>query len=56
LLTHPTSERLIALGFTGMAKALDEQRHARPPSIASASKNGWVCWSTGRPPNETQSD
>jgi DNA replication protein DnaC len=30
LLTHPTSERLIALGFTGMAKALDEQR--RVPS------------------------
>ncbi|MFD1913943.1 IS21-like element helper ATPase IstB [Halodurantibacterium flavum] len=28
MLTHPTSERLIALGFTGMAKALDEQRHA----------------------------
>jgi DNA replication protein DnaC len=28
LLIHPTSERLIALGFTGMAKALDEQRHA----------------------------
>ena len=28
MLIHPTSERLIALGFTGMAKALDEQRHA----------------------------
>jgi DNA replication protein DnaC len=28
LLTHPTSERLIALGLTGMAKALDEQRRA----------------------------
>jgi DNA replication protein DnaC len=26
LLTHPTSERLIALGLTGMAKALDAQR------------------------------
>lgn len=26
MLIHPTSERLIALGFTGMAKALDEQR------------------------------
>ncbi len=26
MLTHPTSERLIALGLTGMAKALDEQR------------------------------
>ena len=28
MLIHPTSGRLIALGFTGMAKALDEQRHA----------------------------
>lgn len=28
MLTHPTSERLIALGFTGMAKALDEQRQS----------------------------
>ncbi|MDE1999450.1 MAG: IS21-like element helper ATPase IstB [Burkholderiales bacterium] len=29
MLTHPTSERLAALGLTGMAKALDEQRHAQ---------------------------
>lgn len=28
MLTHPTSDRLEALGFTGMAKALDEQRSA----------------------------
>ena len=28
MLTHPTSERLITLGLTGMAKALDEQRRA----------------------------
>lgn len=28
MLTHPTSERLVALGLTGMAKALDEQRRA----------------------------
>lgn len=28
MLTHPTSDRLEALGFIGMAKALDEQRHA----------------------------
>lgn len=26
MLTHPTSDRLLALGLTGMAKALDEQR------------------------------
>ena len=29
MLTHPTSERLVALGLTGMAKALDEQRNQR---------------------------
>ncbi len=28
MLTHPTSERLITLGLTGTAKALDEQRRA----------------------------
>lgn len=28
MLIHPTSDRLEALGFTGMAKALDEQRRA----------------------------
>jgi len=28
VLTHPTSGRLEALGFTGMATALDEQRRA----------------------------
>ena len=28
MLTHPTSERLVILGLTGMAKALDEQRRA----------------------------
>lgn len=30
MLTHPTSERLVALGLTGMAGALDEQRRAGP--------------------------
>jgi len=29
LLTHPTSEQLMTLGLAGMAKALDEQRHAQ---------------------------
>ena len=29
MLTHPTSDRLIALGLTGMAKALEEQRRGR---------------------------
>ena len=33
MLTHPTHERLIALGLTGMAKALEEQR--RQPDIAA---------------------
>ena len=30
MLTHPTSERLSALGLAGMARALDEQRRAGP--------------------------
>jgi DNA replication protein DnaC len=29
MLTHPTSERLVALGLAGMAKALEEQRENR---------------------------
>ena len=35
MLTHPTSERLTALGLTGMAKALEEQR--RQSDIAALS-------------------
>ena len=33
MLTHPTHERLVALGLTGMAKALEEQR--RQPDVAA---------------------
>jgi len=33
MLTHPTHERLVALGLNGMAKALDEQQ--RQPDIAA---------------------
>ena len=33
MLTHPTLERLIALGLTGMAKAFDDQR--RQPDVAA---------------------
>ncbi len=33
MLTHPTHDRLIALGLTGMAKAFDEQQ--RQPDIAA---------------------
>jgi DNA replication protein DnaC len=33
MLTHPTHNRLVALGLTGMAKALDEQQ--RQPDIAA---------------------
>ena len=36
MLTHPTDERLIALGLTGMAKALEEQT----PSKVQPSKLG----------------
>src|SRR5450432_3431297 len=35
MLTHPTHDRLVALGLTGMAKALDEQR--KQPDIAALS-------------------
>src|SRR6267142_1861399 len=35
MLTHPTHERLIALGLTGMAKALEEQR--RSPDLNALS-------------------
>jgi HEAT repeat protein len=33
MLTHPTYDRLIALGLTGMAKAMEDQR--RQPEIAA---------------------
>ena len=33
MLTHPTEQRLVALGLAGMAKALEEQR--RHPDIAA---------------------
>ena len=33
MLTHPTGQRLLALGLIGMAKALDEQR--QQPDIAA---------------------
>jgi len=33
MLTHPTHDRLVALGLTGMAKALEEQR--RQPDVAA---------------------
>jgi hypothetical protein len=35
MLKHPTEERLAALGLTGMAKALEEQR--KQPDIAALS-------------------
>ena len=38
MLTHPTHDHLVALGLTGMAKALEEQR--KQPDIASTSKSG----------------
>ena len=33
MLTHPTHDRLVALGLTGMAKALEEQR--KQPDLAA---------------------
>jgi hypothetical protein len=41
VLTHPTHDRLIALGLTGMAKAMEDQR--RPDIAAPASGRAtWV--------------
>lgn len=39
MLTHPTSERLTALGLAGMARALDEQRRAAPTFEAPGFKD-----------------
>ncbi len=33
MLAHPTQEHLLALGLTGMAKALDEQRRHSQTSL-----------------------
>jgi hypothetical protein len=38
MLTHPTYSRLVALGLTGMVKALEEQR--RQPDIAALEFRG----------------
>ena len=38
MLTHPTHDRLIALGLTGMAKALEDQR--RQPRCRHAPLRG----------------
>ena len=35
MLTHPTHDRLVALGLTGMAKSLEEQR--KQPDMAALS-------------------
>ena len=48
MLTHPTHDRLVALGLTGMAKALEEQRNS-PTLPRSASRSGSRSWSTARP-------
>ena len=41
MLRHPTEERLLALGLTGMAKALEEQR--RQPDICRTRLRGTLC-------------
>jgi hypothetical protein len=50
MLTHPTHNRLVALGLNGMAKALDEQQ--RQPDIARLpSRSASRCSSTVRRPS-----
>ena len=53
MLTHPTHDRLVALGLTGMAKALEEQR--KQPDIATLGFEE-RSWSTARPSSERTSD
>src|SRR5438874_336011 len=48
MLTHPTHERLITLGLTGMAKALEEQR--RSPDLDALSFEELV---DAKPPSAT---
>src|SRR5262249_32631464 len=47
MLTHPTHDRLLALGLTGMAKALEEQRRQRNVE-GSPSRSGWACSSIAK--------
>jgi hypothetical protein len=42
MLTHPTHGRLVTLGLTGMAKALDEQQ--RQPDIRNVGLRGTACF------------
>src|ERR1019366_3110816 len=46
MLTHPTYDRLVALGLTGMAKALEEQR--KQPDIAALGSEGRIALMVGR--------
>ncbi len=55
MLTHPTHDRLVALGLTGMAKALEEQRK-QPDIAALASRSGSPSWSTARRSSARTSD
>jgi len=54
MLKHPTEERLAALGLTGMAKALEEQR--KQSDIAALGfEDASRCSSTARRPSATTS-
>src|SRR5205814_4589897 len=53
MLTHPTHDRMVALGLTGMAKALEEQR--KQPDIATLGCEE-RSWSTARPSSARTSD
>jgi hypothetical protein len=51
MLKHPTEERLAALGLTGMAKALEEQRIERHHNLLIIGKTGvgksWIACALG---------
>lgn len=49
--THPTSDRLEAIGLTGMAQRFTNSVAPTPSSKATASKSDLDCWSIGRRQN-----
>jgi hypothetical protein len=55
MLTHPTCNRLVALGLTGMAKAFDEQQQ-QPDVAALGFDERFAFWSIARRPNARTSD
>ena len=54
MLTHPTSERLLALVLAGMAKALDEQRENRSAEGLTKPDTKYIAWCPAQSFERTQ--